>query len=840
MMSTPLDHQRVLAVLGPTNTGKTHFAVERMLAHQTGLMGFPLRLLAREVYDRIVAERGAAQVALITGEEKIQPKTARYWIATVEAMPEDLDVDFLAVDEIQLAADRERGHVFTDRLLRARGASETMFLGADTIRPLLKRLVPEAEVLTRPRFSTLTYAEPSKVTRLPKRSAVVAFTARDVYAFAELIRRQRGGAAVVLGSLSPRTRNAQVALYQEGEVDYLVATDAIGMGLNMDLGHVALASIVKFDGRETRELTPSEIGQIAGRAGRHMQDGTFGTTIDVGDLDARLVESIESHDFPAVRELRWRHAALDFSSLDDLLESLDQPPPFECLRKTGNALDHISLKTLSRKERIQKRTTDRASIERLWSVCQIPDFRKTLTDSHLLLLETVFDHLTERERLPSDWVADQIARLERTEGDIDALTTRLAHIRTWTYMTHRADWLEDPDHWQERARAVEDRLSDALHERLTQRFVDRRTQILLKSLQEGGPLGAVEDDGAVMIEGQEVGRIEGLLPVLGGPKVENGEIERRAVNAAARRVIGPELMRRVKALVAAEDKAFALDDSCRIHWQEDVQQLAQPVGRLLAGATPLAPRIEALVDDQLGGDAREAVRRRLAIWLDAHLADLSAPLRDLQAAELEGPARGIAFLLVEGLGNLAADEAAAQTKGLSKSSRSRLGKLGVRFGVRHVYLPAMLKAKSIELRARLWAVQRGRQDLTPPPYGRVALEAATVDEGYVQAIGFERLGRHALRIDIVERLAAMLRRSSKDGASFELSPDMMAICGLSRDDLGLVVDDLGFSRHDDGTYRRRTTRPQKRSAKRKKKDDAEAAASPFAALRGLRFKTGAA
>ncbi|MGI9417191.1 MAG: helicase-related protein [Geminicoccaceae bacterium] len=837
-MSTSFDHQRVLAVLGPTNTGKTHFAVERMLAHRTGLIGFPLRLLARENYDRIVIEKGEAQVALITGEEKIQPKTARYWVATVEAMPEDLDVDFLAVDEIQLAADRERGHVFTDRLLRARGRAETMFLGADTIKPLLKRLVPEAEVITRPRFSTLSYAEPSKVTRLPKRSAVVAFTARDVYAFAELIRRQRGGAAVVLGSLSPRTRNAQVALYQDGEVDYLVATDAIGMGLNMDLGHVALASIVKFDGRETRELTPPEIGQIAGRAGRHMQDGTFGTTIDVGDLDPRLVEAVENHDFPAIRELRWRHADLDFSSLDALLESLDTGPPFECLRKTGNALDHISLKTLSRKERVKKRTTDRTLIERLWSVCQIPDFRKTLTDSHLLLLETVFDHLTERNRLPTDWVADQIARLERTEGDIDALTTRLAHIRTWTYMTHRAEWLEDPVHWQERARAVEDRLSDALHERLTQRFVDRRTQILLRSLQEGGPLGAVEDDGVVMIEGQEVGRIEGLLPVLNGRKAENGEIERRAVNAAARRVIGPELMRRVKALIASEDHAFSLNDQGCILWQEKPPQPALPVGRLLAGATPLAPRLEARVDDQLGGDTREAVRRRLAIWLDSHLAELTSDLRDLQAAELDGPARGIAFLLVEGLGNLAASDAEAQMKGLSKASRRRLAKLGVRFGVRHIYLPSMLKAKAIDLRARLFAVQRGVADLTPPAPGRVALDAGGFDDGYAPAIGFERLGRHALRIDIVERLAAGLRNASRDGATFEISPDMMAMSGLGRDDLAPVIKSLGFTRDDEGRYRRQSRRPRRTSARREQKDRDHAATSPFAALRDLRFSTG--
>ncbi len=663
------DRKRVLAVLGPTNTGKTHFAVERMLAHRTGLIGFPLRLLAREVYDRIVIEKGAQQVALITGEEKILPKTARYWIATVEAMPEDLDVDFLAVDEIQLAADIERGHVFTDRLLNARGRDETIFLGADTVRPLLKRLVPEAELITRPRFSTLSYIEPSKVTRLPKRSAVVAFSARDVYAFAELIRRQRGGAAVVLGSLSPRTRNAQVALYQAGEVDYLVATDAIGMGLNMDLGHVTLASTVKFDGRETRELTAPEIGQIAGRAGRHMRDGTFGTSIDVGDLEPKIVEAVENHNFPALKELRWRHAELDFETLEALLSSLDTPAPFACLKKTGNALDHVSVKTLSRREDVQKRTADADGVALLWSVCQIPDFRKTLTDSHLNLLDTVFGHLSDRGKLPSDWAADQIARLEGIDGDIDALTTRLAHIRTWTYMTHRADWLDDPGHWQERARSVEDRLSDALHERLTQRFVDRRTQVLLKSLQEGGPLGSVAGDGVVVIEGHSMGRIEGLKPVLDQGKAAIPDIERRAQNAAARRVIGPELVRRAKMLVAAKDDAFSLDNRGQILWARAKNRPPEVVGRLLAGATALAPRLETVAGDQLSADARETVRRRLAIWFDTYLQKLTSVLRDLQAAELDGPGRGIAFLLVEGLGNVPVTTASAPLQGVSKGAR---------------------------------------------------------------------------------------------------------------------------------------------------------------------------
>ncbi|MGH6904251.1 MAG: helicase-related protein, partial [Geminicoccaceae bacterium] len=503
------DRPRVLAVLGPTNTGKTHFAVERMLAHPSGLIGFPLRLLAREIYDRMVAQKGAHAVALITGEERIEPLGARYFAATVEAMPDDLGTSFLAVDEIQLCADPERGHVFTDRLLRARGRDETMFLGADTVRPLIRQLVPEAELISRPRFSTLTYVEPAKVTRLPRRSAVVAFTAQEVYALAELVRRRRGGAAVVLGALSPRTRNAQVALYQAGEVDHLIATDAIGMGLNMDLAHVTLASVVKFDGRERRRLHAHEIGQIAGRAGRHMRDGTFGTTPDVGGLDPRTIEAVENHDFPALRQLRWRNDALDLSSLADLLETLDAEPPAPYLLRTRNALDHVSLKVLARRPPVQARAADPAGVRLLWAVCQIPDFRKTLNDAHLDLLETVFVHLAERGRLPIDWVADQVVRLERADGDIDTLITRLAHIRTWTYVAYRADWLDDAIHWQERTRAVEDALSDALHDRLTQRFIDRRTQALLKGLHGDGQLAAIEGDGAIVVDGQAVGRVEG-------------------------------------------------------------------------------------------------------------------------------------------------------------------------------------------------------------------------------------------------------------------------------------------------------------------------------------------
>ncbi len=577
-----------------------------------------------------------------------------------------------------------------------------------------KLLVPDAEVVTRPRFSTLTYTAPAKVTRLPKRSAVVAFTAQEVYAFAELVRRRRGGAAVVLGALSPRTRNAQVALYQAGEVDYLIATDAIGMGLNMDLHHVALASLGKFDGRERRPLHAHEIGQIAGRAGRHMQDGTFGTTHDVGGLDPKIVEAVETHSFPGLRQLYWRNGELEFGSLAALQDSLDAPPPQRCLARTGDALDHVSLKILARRSTIRERVTSPDGVRLLWSVCQIPDFRKTLTEAHLNLLARVFDNLALGQGLPTDWVADQIARLERTDGDIDALITRLAHIRTWTYVAYREDWLQDAQHWQERARAVEDKLSDALHERLTQRFIDRRTQALLKSLQGAGPLAAIEKDGAILVDGHAIGRIEGLRYEL---EPSREDIERRALGAAARRILGPEMQRRAKALIAAPDDAFSLDPDSQILWHQG--QSPAPIGQLLAGPGPLTPRLELLLADGLSGQAREAIRQRLARWLDSHLATVAMPLRRLQAAAgLEGAGRGLCFLLVEQLGNVPTPEAKSLLRTLGDQDRARLGKLGVRFGVRQVYLPAMIKPRAIALRARLWATHRHARGLSSAGAGR--------------------------------------------------------------------------------------------------------------------------
>ena len=502
----------VTAVLGPTNTGKTHLAIERMLAHSSGMIGLPLRLLAREVYNKVAARAGTEAVALITGEEKIKPPNARYWVSTVEAMPRDLDVAFLAIDEIQLGADFERGHVFTDRMLNRRAREETLVLGAATMRPIVEKLLPGAHIISRPRLSTLTYAGDKKLTRLQRRSAVVAFSADEVYAIAELIRRQRGGAAVVLGALSPRTRNAQVALYQNGDVDYLVATDAIGMGLNLDVDHVAFASDRKFDGYQFRKLNPAELGQIAGRAGRATRDGTFGTTGRCDPFETELVQALESHTFEPVRLLQWRNSALDFASLGALQASLAMLPQEQGLTRAPVGEDILVLEHAARDAEVRDIARKPAAIERLWDACQVPDYRKIAPATHAELVMTLYGFLMREGNIPTDWFARQVAQADRTDGDIDTLSNRIAHVRTWTFVANRPDWLADPEHWQGVTRAIEDRLSDALHERLAERFVDRRTSVLMRRLRENTMLETeIGKSGEVTVEGHVIGRLDGFM-----------------------------------------------------------------------------------------------------------------------------------------------------------------------------------------------------------------------------------------------------------------------------------------------------------------------------------------
>ncbi|MDO5706051.1 MAG: helicase-related protein, partial [Paracoccus sp. (in: a-proteobacteria)] len=543
-------NRRVTAVLGPTNTGKTHHAIQRMLAHRTGVMGLPLRLLAREVYDRIVAQRGPSVVALVTGEERIVPDRVQYWVATTEAMPE-VGADFVAIDEIQLCADPERGHVFTDRMLNMRGLHETLLLGSDTMRPAIAALIPGVQFQRRERFSTLTWAGSKKLSRMPARSAIVGFSVDDVYATAELLRRQKGGCAVVMGALSPRTRNAQVAMYQAGEVDYLVATDAIGMGLNLDIRHVAFSATHKFDGRRMRPLFPHEMGQIAGRAGRHTEPGTFGVTGDVAPLDEGLIEAIENHRFQPIQRLMWRNAALEFGTLDRLVASLETSPSSQWLTRGREADDLHALKALRGLPEILDRTRHPRDIRLLWDVCRVPDFRGISPQEHVTLLSRIFGFLHDGRGIPSDWMARAVARIDKTQGDIDALSKRLAYIRTWTYVAQRTGWVQDESHWRGETRAVEDRLSDALHAALTQRFVDRRTSVLLRRLKQKESLVAeVNDKGEVTVEGEFAGRLEGFRF---RPDQTATSDEARMLNRASYEALRPEFHLRADRFYNAPD-----------------------------------------------------------------------------------------------------------------------------------------------------------------------------------------------------------------------------------------------------------------------------------------------
>lgn len=840
----PSSAARVTAVLGPTNTGKTYLAIERMLGHSSGMIGFPLRLLARENYDRIARLKGAAQVALITGEEKIVPPQARYFVCTVESMPLDRRVSFLAVDEIQLCADRERGHIFTDRLLHARGLDETMFLGSDTIRPLLRRLVPQAEFISRARFSTLSYTGYKKVTRLPRRSAVVAFSASDVYSLAELVRRQRGGTAVVLGALSPRARNAQIDMYQAGEVDYLVATDAIGMGLNMDLDHVAFARLGKFDGRGPRRLTAPELAQIAGRAGRHMSDGSFGVTAEVEGLDEELVEQIENHAFEPLKALTWRSSNLDFRSVGSLQRSLEARAPYPFLMRQRDADDTLALEVLSRNEQLLTRARNAPTVRLLWEVCQIPDFRKLLTDHHTALLARIFLQLTDGpNKLAPDWVAKQLDQFDSTNGDIETLVERIAHVRTWNYIAHRGDWIDDPVHWQARARSIEDKLSDALHDRLTQRFVDRRSAVLVKKLKDQDDLlAAVRRDGEVLVEGHSIGRLEGLSFIADDKAIGD---EAKALRTAARRALSGEMPNRVRRLEETPDGGFRLTPDGRLSWKQAEEGDEAVVGRLRPGGSILRPGIEPVGDDLLTPPLRERVEQRLAAWLAAAVRDALGPLATALAADLSGPARGLAFQLGEGLGSLSVETAGPMLKALQPADRKALTRLGVRFGTEYVFLPALLKPKAVALRAVLWAVQaKARPIPHPPPAGRVSLprEELPAPDVFYPAIGYAALGPRLLRIDMVERIAAAARTLARgDEPSFAATPELLSLAGCTAEEMVGMLTALGYRASIDeagARFRkpkkaRPRQRPKARPAKPAEAARPQAFDSPFAVLKDL-------
>ena len=656
-------NNRIVAVLGPTNTGKTHYAIERMLAHRSGVIGLPLRLLAREVYDKIVALRGPSVVALVTGEERIVPDRAKYWVCTVEAMPEGMGCDFLAVDEIQLCADPERGHVFTDRLLRARGLHETLFLGAETMRKAIAALVPTADFLYRDRFSELSYSGQKKISRMPARSAIVSFSVDNVYGIAELLRRQKGGAAVVMGALSPRTRNAQVEMYQNGDVDYLVATDAIGMGLNLDVNHVAFSATSKFDGNRMRPLMPNELAQIAGRAGRHMNNGTFGVTGEAGPLHDEVVEAITENRFQPLSKLYWRNSKLQFGTTKALIASLETHTDNDWLTRVRESDDLGALKTLVEDVEVQARASDGASVTLLWDVCRIPDFRGISGREHADLLSVIYNYLHEKGQIPQDWLARQINRIDNTQGDIDALSKRLAYIRTWTYVAQRKDWVDDHSHWRDATRAVEDRLSDALHIALTQRFVDRRTSILMRRLKQKESLVAdVNKDGEVTVEEQFVGRLEGFRFQ---QDVSASPDEAKTLRSASLQALAPEFHLRADRMYNAPDTEFDFTEQGGLMWGTSA------VGKLIPGPDALKPHVQAFVDVEAGPEVTEKVTRRLQHFIDRKVSTLFEPLLNMQRDEtLTGMARGFAFQMIEGLGLLDRADVGEDVKSLDQESRS--------------------------------------------------------------------------------------------------------------------------------------------------------------------------
>lgn len=798
----------VTAILGPTNTGKTHYAIERMLAHDSGMIGLPLRLLAREVYGRVVEKVGASKVALVTGEEKIKPKNPRYWISTVEAMPRDLDLAFVAIDEIQLASDLDRGHVFTDRLLNQRGLDETLLIGSSIMRPLIERLIPGVHVVTRPRLSQLSFAGEKKVSRLPPRTAIVAFSAEEVYAVAELIRRQRGGAAVVLGALSPRTRNAQVDLYQSGDVDYLVATDAIGMGLNLDVDHVAFAASRKFDGFRFRNLHPPEIGQIAGRAGRYLTDGTFGTTGRCDPFSSELVAQVENHMFDSARILQWRNPDLNFSSIAALQESLAEQPREHGLVRAPAGEDMASLDIVARDPELADFAKGPAAVERLWQVCQVPDYRKVSPASHADLVSTLYRFLMRDGTIPSDWFARQVASLDRMEGDIDTLSNRIAQIRTWTFVANRPDWLARPEHWQGATRAVEDKLSDALHERLAQRFIDRRTSVLMRRLRENAMLEAdITATGDVTVEGQHVGHLHGFHFV---PDPEADGAEAKALRAAASKALSGEIEGRADRFASAADSSLVLSNDGTIRWTGD------PVAKLEPGEKLFSPRIRVIADEHLAGAAREKVEQRLEAWLKAHVVRVLGPVLALEdAQDLTGLARGIAFQVAESLGVLERSKVTQDMRSLDQDGRSALRQKGIRFGAYHIYLPALLKPAPRTLAAQLWALKHGGLDQKGldeiahlASSGRTSIPVdPDIAKGLYRAAGFRVCGARAVRVDILERLADLIRpaiayrpgvtvgeppQGAADGDAFVGTVGMTSLVGCSGEDFASILRSLGY------------------------------------------------
>ena len=819
--------KKITAVLGPTNTGKTHLAVETMLGYESGIIGFPLRLLAREIFDKCVTKVGAEKVALITGEEKIIPKSPKYYVCTVESMPQDLLVDFVAVDEIQMCADHERGHIFTDRLLNARGEKLTMFLGSHTMKYVISSLIDEVEFVSKERYSKLTYSGYKKISRLNPKTALIAFSIDEVYAIAELVRRQKGGAAVIMGSLSPKTRNSQVELYQSGDANFLVATDAIGMGINMDINNVSFTNLKKFDGKKTRKLNLGEISQIAGRAGRHVNDGTFGITGECKQLSSDEIEKLEKHELNKIDILYWRNSEISFDSLENLISSLDKKVDNEFLKRINDCEDEKVLKLLIKNNNYLKDKNSIDFIKILWECCQIPDFSKKAYGNHIDVVKKVFEFVTSKSgKVTNEYMKKQLQYLDRYEGNIDTLANRISNVRTWSYVANKKNWTSNPDYWVERTKYIEDKLSDKLHEELTKSFIDKRISVLSRSLKQDITLATeIKNENEVIIDGQYMGRLNGMKLDL---DLKSGSLKTdiKSLKKAARQAIVPELMRRANKIIKSE--IFKLEDDHKIYW------MGSPVAYISKGKDYLSPKLELLVDEAIDEDSKE----KLKINLEKKLYKLiSSELSDLvnlsKAGFKNNYARALCYQLFENNGVIKRNNVHQMIKNITKEDRLHLRKDGVKIGRYHIFLPRMLKPSAVELRVKLWKLYfpEDKKYIIPKPGLNFLKNETNKNNKFLLICGFENFNNFYIRVDILERLFLKIIEKSKNG-SFKIDSDMINLIGCNKENFFKLLNLMEYkSKNKENEFF--TYKPKQIKSKKFKEVDKN---NPFEKLSELRFR----
>ncbi len=782
-----LNNKKITAVLGPTNTGKTHLAIETMLSFESGIIGFPLRLLAREVYDKIIQRTDISKVALITGEEKIIPMNAKYYLCTVESMPLNKLVDFVAIDEIQMCADNERGHVFTDRLLNFRGEKLTMFLGSHTIKNIINSLEEKVEFIFKDRFSKLSYVGHKKISRLNPKSAIIAFSIEEVYAIAELVRRQKGGSAIVMGSLSPKTRNSQVKLYQSGDVDYLVATDAIGMGLNMDLDNVYFSSLKKFDGKKLRKLNLSEISQIAGRAGRYRNDGSFGITGDCKELSAEEIELIESHKLEPIQYIFWRNSNLNFKNFESLINSLDEKPTKKILRRIYDCEDEKLLKFFLKEHSKYNILNEKNSLEIIWECCQIPDFVKHTYGHHLEVVSKVFGFLTSgKKKVLNKYMKKQLNSLDKLEGNVDSISNRIANVRTWSYVSNKKGWVENQDYWIERTKILEDKLSDRLHEELTKSFIDKRASILARGLKQDIDLKTeITDQKNVLIDGQYIGELKGLKLNL-DLKIDSLDTDIKSLKKASRQGVGPELVKRINQII--NSNILKLKEDFKIYWGND------PIAYLTPGKNYLEPNLNLIADDILEFENRNRLQIHLEQWLKKFIREKLTDLVNLNNIEKNNNSiRALCYQLFENNGVLKRDLVSEFVKQLSLDNRKILRKNGIKIGRYHIYLHKIIKPEAVTIRLLLWKnYYRKNMNLKPPKFGlNFIIEENNINSNFMLICGFEKFKNFYVRIDILERLFIKIIENTKD-KEVKLQSEMMNLLGCTKENFLKLLVLMGY------------------------------------------------